>query len=31
MYGMTRQVSSIALAVDDRDGLVLALTAEEMQ
>jgi len=24
-------VSSIALAVDDRDGLVLALTAEEMQ
>jgi hypothetical protein len=41
MYGMTRQVTSIALAVDDRDGLVRtlregagspgpALTAEEM-
>ena len=25
MYGMTRQVSSIALAVDDRDGFVRAL------
>ena len=42
MYGITRQVTSIALAVDDRDGLVLALgegagsagptlTAEETQ
>ena len=42
MYGMTRQVTSIALAVDDRDGLVRtlsegagspgpALAAEEMQ